>query len=74
MGYSASDSAEVAANVYAYVADHAPEYRDSTPYGDRYTTEMVMRGKDGKSAKVKVGWIKDKDTGKMRLTTIFVDE
>lgn len=74
LGYSASDSAEVAANVYAYVADHAPEYRDSTPYGDRCTTEMVMMGKDGKSAKVKVGWIKDKDTGKMRLTTIFVDE
>lgn len=74
LGYTQEDAATVASLVYEYVADHPPSFRDSTPHGDRYTTEMVMRGKDGKNAKVKVGWMKDTDTGKMRLTTIFVDE
>lgn len=74
LGYTAEDAAEVAARVYAYVADHAPEYKDTITHGDRFTTNMVMGGKDGRSAKVKVGWIKDEKTGKLRLTTIFVDE
>lgn len=74
LGYEKEDAATVAAKVYGYVADHEPEYRDTTPHGDRFTTEMVMEGKDGKSAKVKVGWIRDGEAGKMRMTTIFVDE
>jgi len=35
---------------------------------------MVMGGKDGKSATVKVGWIRDKDGGKMKMISIFVNE
>lgn len=60
--------------VYEHVADHEPEFRETDRYGDRFTTRMVMRGKDGKSAKVKVGWILDKGGGKMRLTSIYVNE
>lgn len=74
LGYEKEDAAAVAARVYEHVAEHEPEYKDTTPHGDRFTTEMVMSGKDGKAAKVKVGWIRDDDTGKMRMTTIFVDE
>lgn len=74
LGYTVDDAAEVASLVYSYVADHAPEYRDTIEHGKRYTTNMVMGGKDGRSAKVRVGWIKDEKTGKLRLTAIFVDE
>ncbi len=35
---------------------------------------MVISGKDGKTARVKVGWIRDDDASKMRMMTIFVDE
>ena len=73
LGYSADDSAEVAANVYAYVAEHEPTYRDATEHGERYTTDMVMSHGE-KSAKVRIGWIKGAETGKLRLTTIFVDK
>ena len=74
LGYTSEDSEEVAAKVYEYVADYEPEYRDETPHGKRYTTQMVMTGKNGKKAKVKVGWIIDNGADTMRLTTVFVDE
>ena len=38
------------------------------------TTKMAMGDKGEKAAKERVGWIRDEDTGKMRMTTIFVDE
>ncbi len=74
LGYTAEDAAEVAARVYAYVADNPPDFRVVDEYGERFTTSMVMEGKDGKRAKVKVGWIRDGKSGKMRLTTLYVDE
>lgn len=74
LGYTQKDAATVASLVYEHVVDHPPTFKDGAPHGDGYTTEMAMRGKDGKSAKAKVGWMKDADTGKKRLTTIFVDE
>lgn len=74
LGYTAEDAAEVAARVYAYVADNQPDFRTEDKYGERFTTSMVMDGRGGKSARVKVGWIKDVKTGKLRLTTIYVDE
>lgn len=74
LGYTAEDAAEVAARVYAYVADNPPDFRVVDEYGERFTTSMVMEGKDGKRAKAKVGWIRDGKSGKMRLTTLYVDE
>lgn len=74
LGYTDRDAAVVGALVYEHVASNPPEYRDSTPHGDRYTTKMRMAGNDEKSADVKVGWIKEDGAAKMRLTTIFVDE
>lgn len=74
LGYTVDDYEEVMSRVYEHVADHESEFREADRYGDRFTTRMVMRGKDGKSAKVKVGWIRDKGGGKMRLTSIYVNE
>lgn len=73
LGYEKSDADEVAARVYEYVSDHAPDFRTSDAYGDRFTTDMIMDGKDGKQAKVRVGWIRRPDSDKLALTTIFVD-
>ncbi len=55
LGYTASDAPTVAARVYEHIADDAPSYKDTTPHGERYTTKMKMKGKDGKTAKVTVG-------------------
>lgn len=74
LGYTKGDAPTVAAKVYEHVADHEPEFRETDRYGDRFTTHMVMGGKDGKSAKVKVGWILEEGDGKMRLTSIYVNE
>ncbi|WP_165247493.1 VG15 protein [Adlercreutzia sp. ZJ141] len=74
LGYTAKDAAEVAARMYAHVAEHEPERRNTDEYGDRFTTHMTMDGKDGRSALVKAGWITDKKKGKLRLTSIYVNK
>lgn len=50
------------------------EYGDTTMLRNGPTTEMAMGDKGEKAAKERAGWIRDEDTGKMRMTTIFVDE
>lgn len=76
LGYTKEDAAEVAAKVYEHMADHEPEKHGEGKYGTSYTTVMTMTGKNGKSAKVLAGWIRDADLGdgKLRLTTIHVDK
>lgn len=74
LGYTKDDAATVAARIYEHVADHEPEFKETDRYGDRFTTRMVMDGKDGRSAKVKAGWIRDTGGGKMRMTSVYVNE
>lgn len=72
LGFTASDADEIMRQVYRWVGTHEPTFRDETSYGERYTTEMVMTGANGKTAKVLIGWMK-RPNGKMQLTTIYVD-
>lgn len=73
LGFTAEDAAEVAYQVYRWVDGEQPTYRDTTRFGDSYTTHMTMTGKSGKTAKVTVGWLRH-DDGKLYLTTIYVDK
>ncbi|WP_407695399.1 DUF6883 domain-containing protein [Selenomonas massiliensis] len=43
-------------------------------YGKRFQILMTLTGKNGKTAKVMTAWIEDKDTGIIRLTSIYVKE
>lgn len=58
----------------------APVIAGARPYHAQGAVRLFSAGlttgevKDGKSADVKVGWIKEDRAVKMRLTTIFVDE
>ena len=74
LGFTEDDADEVERQIREWVRDNKPSYRDTTEFGDRYTTEMTMNGKGGKTAKVKVGWIRRQDEDTMRLTTCYVDE
>lgn len=74
LGYERSDYLEVMSWVYEYMADHGPASRNTDDHGDHYTTDMIMQGKDGRSAKVRIGWIRDVGATKLRLVTIYVDE
>lgn len=72
LGFTEEDAGEIMGQVYRWVGEHEPAFRESGKYGDSYTTDMVMVGKNGKTARVVVGWMKDHGKDKMRLTTIYV--
>ena len=72
LGFTDDDAAEIMRQVYRWVGEHDPEFRESGKHGDSYTTDMVMVGRNGKTARVVVGWMKDQGKDKMRLTTIYV--
>lgn len=74
LGYTSENAALLTERLYAAVANVPPTYRDTTEYGERYYHDIVLDGLNGRSAKVRVGWILTNETGKMRLTTVFVDE
>lgn len=72
LGFTEEDSREIMSQVYRWVGEHEPMFRDSGKYGDSYTTDMTMIGKNGKAARVLVGWMKEPGRDKMKLTTIYV--
>lgn len=72
LGFTEEDAGEIMGQVHRWVGEHEPAFRESGEYGDSYTTDMVMVGKNGKTARVVVGWMKDHGKDKMRLTTIYV--
>lgn len=72
LGFTEEDSLEIMSQVYRWVGEHEPTFRDSGKYGDSYTTDMTMVGKNGKTARVIVGWMKEPGRDKMKLTTIYV--
>lgn len=74
LGFTSDDAAEIMSQVYRWVGAHDPVLRQSDQYGDRYTTDMEMVGKSGKTARVTVGWIKDHGSDKMRMTSIYVSK
>lgn len=48
--------------------------KNTTQYGSKYEVVMIVKGANGKKAKVKTGWIIETDRTVPRLTTIFVDK
>ncbi|HHW01904.1 MAG TPA: hypothetical protein GXX35_03700 [Thermoanaerobacterales bacterium] len=47
--------------------------KGESKYGKLYKVSMMITGPDGKTAKVKTGWIIDKGSDIPRLTTFYVD-
>ena len=74
LGFASEDAPEIMRQVYQWAGGHEPVFAKSDQHGDRYTTDMEMVGKGGKTARVTVGWIKDQGEAKMRLTSIYVSK
>ena len=74
LGFTPSDAPEVIRQLYERMADNPPTYRGKTPYGDSYTSSLMMKGSGGKTAKVTAGLIQRPGDSKMQLASIYVDE
>lgn len=74
LGFTVEDADELARRMYLSVSEVEPTFRNTDRWGERYYHDVVLDGVNGSSAKVRLAWIKDAESGKMRLTTAFVDE
>ena len=74
LGYGSDDWMEVASNVYAHVSGNGPTHTFSDEYGERFQSDFVMDGKDGRKARVRVGRIKRPDDMGLQLVSIMVKE
>lgn len=72
LGYNKDNYEELIKNI----RDNLPKYKSTVKgkdqYGQRYQVIMRLTGANGKSANVLTGWILDAETGKTRLTSIYV--
>ena len=72
LGYNVGNSDKLIKNIKENVDKFEAIEKPDLGFGKRYEVVMVLTGENGKTAKVKTGWIVDKKTGETRLTTVFV--
>lgn len=74
LGYNSSNQAQLVKQVKAGLSDYQAKARPETQYGKPFEVDMMVKGANGKYAKVKTGWIIEPDSSNPRLTTIYVDK
>ena len=74
LGYTIQNAKDLIENIKKNLGNFEAKEEDENSYGKRYSVLMELKGPNGKTAKVKTGWIEDKKTGEMRLTTAFIDK
>lgn len=73
LGYTKENAEDLIENIKRNLSHFQASKRNDGGYGKRYTVTMVLKGPNGKTAKVLTGWIDDNKTGDMRLTTLYID-
>lgn len=74
LGYTINDVEELINNIKSNLDKFSAKEKPDNGYGKRYEVVMILKGKNGKRAKVLTAWIDDNKTGEMRLVTAHVDK
>lgn len=74
LGYNINNYKDLIKNIMDNLNNFPAVFKGENQYGKKYEITMKLTGPNGNTAKVKTGWIEEKETGKFRLTTIYVDE
>ncbi len=73
LGYNLSNVNKLIANIKNNISKYPAKLKGDKGYGNIYEVILEIKGENGKTAKVLTGWIDERKTGKIRLTTIHVD-
>lgn len=73
LGYTISNAGTLIEDIYKNLSRYPAKMRSSTPYGQPFEVVMQLTGPNGKTARVKTGWIIDKGNKYPRLVTAYVD-
>ncbi len=74
LGYTKENADELILKIYEQLPKCKAFEKGDKGYGMTYQVDMKIEGPNGKAAKVLTGWIRDKQSGKMRLITVHVDK
>ena len=72
LGYNLSNVDELVKNIKDNLSKFDVEEKSDIGYGQRFQVILNLVGVNGKNADVLTAWIKDKVTGKIRLTSVYV--
>ena len=73
-GYTVDNAEDLIKNIYQNLSRYPAKMRSNTKYGQPFEVTMRLLGPNGKSAKVKTGWIINNGENHPRLVTAFVDK
>lgn len=74
LGYTMDNVDELISQIYDKISEYDAREKPDNGWGKRYEVIMDITGINGKTAKVLTAWIDDKNTGEMRLTSVYVDK
>ena len=72
LGYCQENAEALIENIRANIKNFPAIAKGDIGYGMRYEIFMRLTGANGKTAKVKTGWIVDSETGITRLTSAYI--
>lgn len=73
LGYTVDNADELISQIYDKISKYNAKEKPDNGWGQRYEVIMDIVGPNGKTAKVLTAWIDDKNTGEIRLTSVYVD-
>lgn len=74
LGYTMDNADELIRQIYDKISEYDAREKPDNGWGKRYEVIMDITGPNGKTAKVLTAWIDDKNTGEMRLASVYVDK
>ena len=74
LGYNKGNANWLIANIRYNLSEYPAIPKGNKGFGMTYEVVMNLTGANGKTAKVKTGWIDDASNNEIRLVTAFVDK
>lgn len=74
LGYTMDNADELIHQIYDKISEYDAREKPDNGWGKCYEIIMDITGPNGKTAKVLTAWIDDKNTGEMRLASVYVDK
>lgn len=74
LGYTMDNADELIRQIYDKISEYDAREKPDNGWGKRYEVIMDITGPNGKTAKVLTAWIDNKNTGEMRLASVYVDK
>ena len=72
LGYTISNYRELISNIEANLNKKLFVFKENNGHGDIYEYVVLLKGANGKEAKVCTGWIVENGKHELRLTTVYV--